>query len=384
MGPNYKVYILNSNLERITIVKNLVEIDKQGNILRYAKQLSNFGFCRFRLGKNDPLFKQFGNIVRPWKYGVQIVRGTTVVWQGLIVNNPHRKRNYVDVEAKGYLIRYNRIQVKHDLETKPGDGLDNYRTFATGTMAAAVSATFAEAATAAGPSDILAGFTLGTVENPDFPSYFTKADNTPLTGGWTFSTDMKLQFDYRSVFSVWQAFGVYSNCDYEVTNALQFNFKKRIGTKQPGLKFFYGRQGNVLDYDAPLKGERTTNDLMGIASDINGNVLHINQRDETSIGDYGLLQDVQAFLDVKEPNALRVRLREEIRFISTPDSSINFILSEKAYPLGQWDVGDTGTFAINDGIVQVNEERRITAYVVAVHNTGKELITVETSRDRVT
>lgn len=383
--PGYQVYILNAARERIARIQNLVVLDEQGNVLKYAKQLSNFGFCRFRIGRNDPIWTQYGNIAVPWQFGVQVVRGQTVVWQGLIVNNPHRKRNYIDVEAKGYLIRTDRIQIKHDLEEKPGDGKDNYRTFDSGTMSAALTATFQEALAAAGPADVLAGFTIGTLENPTFPGYFTKADDTPLSGPWTFSDDISLQFDYKSVYYAWQAFGVYSNCDFEITDALVFNYLKRIGQEQPNLVFQYGRYGNILDYDSPLKGERTVNDLMGIAADLQGNVLHINQRDEASIGKYGLLQDVQAFLDVKEKNALRVRIQEELRFISTPDSVLNITLNEKAYPLGQWDLGDTATFRIRDKdkIVNIDEVRRITAYSVAVHNTGKELITVETNRDKI-
>lgn len=381
-GPDYKIYILNHARERVALVKNLVKIDERGNILKYAKQLSNFGFCRFRVGKDDPMWEQYGNIAKPWQFGVQVVRDRLVVWEGIIVNNPHRKRNYIDIEAKGYLIRYKKIQIKHDPEEKPGDGKDNYRTFKTGQMNTAVSALFTEAAAAAGPADILAGYTLGQIDNPDFPGYFTKADKTALTGSWVFSDDITVQFDYKSVFYAWQTFGVYSNADMEVTDQLVFNYKTRIGNPNSGLVFRYGRNGNVLDYDAPLQGERTVNDLMGIAADLEGNVLHINQRDEASVSEYGLLQDVEAYLDVKETNVLKVRLNEELRFVSTPDSVINFVLNENAYPIGQWGVGDTATFQVDDGIVQVDEVRRMTAYAVEVHNTGKELITVETNIDK--
>lgn len=357
-------------------------MDRRGNILKYGKRISGWGFCRFRVGKNDPVFVQHGDIVIPMKYGVQITRGGVIVWQGMMVDNGHRTKNYVDIEAFGYLYRLSKLRVKRDAELLPGDGKDNYRVFSTGTMASAVQDVFNEAKTRVGPEDILSSIDIGSIDNPDFPDNFTKADNTPLVGGWEFSSDITLQFDYMSVFYVLNQMGLYSGADMEITDDLQFNFKTRIGNRQPGLVFSYGRYGNCIDYDAPRLGKRTVNDLMGIASDNEGNVLHINERDEASIGEFGLLEDTQGFLDVKGSNALRVRLTEQLRFISTPYSVVNMTLSEKAYPLGQWGLGDTGTYVIDDGIVQVNQERRITGYSVTVHNTGKEIIIQETNPDR--
>lgn len=384
MSPDYKVYILNANRERIARLKNLVVFDTEGNILKYAKQLSNYGYCKFRIGRNDPVLAQHGNILQPYKYGVEVTRGGITVWIGMIVNNPHRKRNYIDVMAYGYLFRWKKLQVNHDPELKPGDGLDNYRTFKSGTMAAAITATFNEGKTKAGGSDILASFTLGEITNPQFPDGFTKDDGSTLAGDWTFSDDMTLQFDYKSILYVWQTFGMYANCDMEITDDLKLNFKPYIGTRQNNIVFRYGRNGNILDYDVPLRGERTTNDLMGIAADLEGNVLHISQRDEASVADLGLLQDAEGFLDVKERNALKIRLSEEMRFRSTPDSSINVLLNERAHPVGKWGLGDTVTVKIGDpaNIVVVDEARRITAYSIAVRNTGKEFVTVETNPER--
>ncbi len=382
MPPTYEVYILNSARERVKQVKALIQIDRRGNVLKYGKQLSGPGFCRLRIARQDPLWGEFGDIADSWRYGVQIVRDKRTVWQGIIINNPHRTRNYIDVEGRGYMYRWRKIRIKHDPESKPGDGLDNYRTFKSGTMAAAITAVFNESKTVAGSGDILAGFQIGTIENPNFPGYFLTPDNKPLTGPWTFSEDLPLQFNYTDVLTVYQSFGIYSNCDFEVRDNLTFNFRKRIGNKQPGLVFKFGERGNILDYDAPRSGERQVNDMMGIAADIEGNVLHIPQIDQPSIDEYGRLQGSQGFLDVKEPNPLRVRLAEELRFVSRPDTAINIVLSEKAYPLGKWDIGDTATILIEDNPININEERRITGYSVQVHNTMREVTTVETNRDR--
>lgn len=380
--PDYKVYVLNASRQRITQLKNLVVFDDEGNILKYAKQLSGYGYCKFRIGKNDPVFTQHGNILSPYKYGVQVVRGKTIVWQGLIVNNPHRRRNYIDVQAFGYLFRWKKLQINHDAEVKPGDGLDNYRTFRTGTMAAAVTALFNEGKAKAGGADIAASFTIGTIENPLFPHNFTKENGSPLTGDWVFSDDITLQFDYKSILYAWQSFGIYANCDMEITDNLQFNFKSYIGNRNSNIVFKYGQHGNILDYDVPLRGERTTNDLIGIAADIEGNVLHLPQRDEASIAELGLLQDAEGFLDAKDRNSLQVRLSEEMRFRGRPDSAINIVLNEKAYPVGIWGLGDTISVDVRDGIIDVQEARRVTAYSIAVHNTGKELVTVETNPER--
>lgn len=379
---DYKVEILDSTRQPITQLKNLIRIDRQGNVLKYAKRLSDTGWAKFRLHIKDPIFSDHGNIVEPLSYGVRITRNNLNVWEGIITQNPHRRQDYIDVVAKGYLFRTKKVHVNRDAEENPGDGKDNYRTFKSGTMADAVTATFNEMKAKVGPSDIVKSFTLGTVENPDFPESFTRLSGAPLVGGWTFSDELAVQVDYKSTFYLWSLFGMYANCDFEVTNDLVFNFKKMIGTRRPELVFEWSKYGAVMDFDAPLDGENLVNDLMGIASDPRGVVLHVERRDDESVKRYQLSQDVMAFLDAKDKNTMRTRLIEHLRFSAYPDSVVNFVMNEKAYPLGQYDLGDTAMFKIKRGIIDVNQERRITGLNVAVHNTGTETIVLETNKPR--
>lgn len=376
----YVVEILDSSRNPIAQIKNLVPINQRGTVLRFRKVLSNWGSCLFRVQSRDPVLSS--NILEPWKYGVRIKRNNAVIFQGIIINNPRRNSEFIEVEARTYLYRLDKLFVKRDAATAAEPYKDNYRTFDSGTMKAAVEAVLSEGKAAVNTGDVLKSFTNGTIENPDFPNYFTKGDGSALTGGWTFSSDMTLQFDYKSILYVLKAFGIYANADFEVTNDLVFNFKKYIGVKQPELVFEYSNYGSIVDYDVPLNGERMTNDLLGIAVDVENKILHFNKRDEASVKNYLLMQDVAAFLDVKDKNALRARIIEELPFVAQPDSTINAVLNEKAYPLGQYDVGDTITLKIKDGIIDVNQQRRVVGISVEVHHTGTELITLQTNLPR--
>jgi hypothetical protein len=253
-------------------------------------------------------------------------------------------------------------------------------------MASAVQTIFNNAVTDLGTAHPLSAAAVGTIENPDYPNNFTDASSPPkpLTGAWNFSTDVSLQFDYHSALYVLKAFGIYTQADFELTTDLVFNFKKLIGQRITGMTFNYKPVGqNIVDYNIPRLGQRQVNDLVGIAADDEGKVLHdfTSGRDETSIATYGLLQEAKAYSDVKSKNPLAARLKEESRLVSEPEESpINIILDEKAYPLGQFGLGDLMWVDIQDHIISYRKERRIVGFTVNLHNTGREMITVQTNR----
>lgn len=383
------VEILDRNLNKIAESKALYPINAQGMVLRYSKELSDFGMCLFRLRPQDPIFTQYGDILVPHKYHIRIKRGSSYVWQGAIVDNPHRTHNYIEVKAAEYEFYLSRVLVKRTSAVSYGGiapsqdiGL-HYRIFSSGTMAQAVTDVVNEAKIAFGSSHILNGITLGTIENPNYPNNFVTAGGTALTGAWGFSSDVVLQFDYQSVLYVLKAFGVYANADFRLNANLEFEFEKFLGNKNPGVTFVYGTHGNMVDYDIPRLGSRTTNDLVGIATDPSGLILHAEKTDSTSLSDYGLLQDSATFADVKDNNALSARLAEQLRLVSRPESSPhNFLLNENAYPLGQYDIGDLITAKVKDGAIDYKEVRRIAGITVNLHNTGREMITVQTNAPR--
>lgn len=379
------VEILNNSQQKVAEIRNLYPINREGMVLRYSRELSDYGMCKFRISTKDPIFDQYGDILVPHQYHVRVKRGREVVWQGAIVDNTERNKNFVEVEAAEYLFYLDKILIRRDAD-KPATDEDesNFKIFNSGTMAANVTTLFNNAVADLGASHPLAAATIGQVDNPEFPNNFLKVDGTPLTGNWTFSTDMTLQFDYHTALYVIKAFGIYSGADFELTKDLEFNFRKLIGQRVSGITFKYGQIGtNIVDYNIPRYGKRMVNHLIGIAADDEGKVLHDNTagRDSVSINTYGLLQDAIAFSDVKHRNALAIRLKEEARLISNPEESpINIVLNETAYPLGQYGLGDIVWVDIQDNVISYKKERRIIGITVNLHETGREMVTIQTNR----
>lgn len=383
------VEILNSSLAKVAEVRNLYPLNDAGMVLRYSRELSDYGFARFRISTKDPMFTSLGDIVVPHKYHVRIKRPGTAVWQGAIVDNPERNRRYVEVKAAEYEFYLDKVLIKRTSkvgfgEVAPGTDIGlHYRIFSTGTMATAVNTLITEAQAALGSAHVLNSLTAGTIENPDFPANFRTAAGAALTGAWSFSDDVVLQFDYQSVLYAIKAFGIYANADFEITPGLVFDFKKFLGNKLPGISFEYGNRGNITDYNAPRFGSRMVNDMFGIATTPEGVVLHAEKTDDVSKLTYGLMQGAKAFGDVKDQNALTARLAEEVFLIKTPeDSPLNLVLNEKAYPYGQYGLGDLVSVKIKDGAINYTAVKRIVGITVNLHNTGRDVITVQTNNPR--
>lgn len=379
-----RIEILDSDLNLVTWVKSPYAIDSSGAILMYSKELSDAGTCTFRVSSYDSVFTDIGDIFKPHQYHVRINRNGTTVWQGAIIDNPKRTKDFVEVTAAEYTWYLNKILISRSSNnpaTNQADGV--YRIFSSGTMAAAVTAIMNETiARWANTNHALKSISLGTVENPDYPPNMTNANGDALTGGWQFGDGAampQLQFDFHSVMYVMKSFGAYSYADFNIDQNLQFNFKKFLGTNNRyNVNFVYGKHGNAVDFNVTRLGERQVNDLWGIAVDINGKVLHVEQTDETSKKTNGILEQVAAYSDIKDQGTLNARIQAEMPLISTPDASADtFVLSEKAYPLGVYDVGDIITAKVNHIAIQYNEVKRIVGISVKLHNTGRELTSVQ-------
>lgn len=382
LPKNYKVELLDSSLTPITQVKALVPLNKEGYFLEYSNRLSDYGKAKFRVSVQDPLFDAHGDIIQPYANHVRITRDNAIVWQGVIVNNSRRTSQYIEVEAYEYLFLLTKVGLRHDT-----NGDTNYRTFNSGTMATAIQTVLTEAKADAG--NILANIEIGTIENPTFPQGFVDVNNTSLAGQqWTFSNNFVVKYDYRDVLYVLQSFGLYAVSDFELaynstTNKLTFNFKKFLGTRKEDVMFDYNAQiGSIEDFDVPRLGERMANQIVGVAADNQFTILKVDYTDDASIKTYGKLWGVAAYADVKSKNLLIARLREEGSQISTPDSEMNIVLNERAYPLGVYRVGDIITVQIKHHIIDVKQARRVVGIDVKVHNTGKERIRVYTNKPR--
>jgi hypothetical protein len=380
------VEILDSSLNVICEVRSLVPLNKNGMVLRYSKEMDNFGFCYFRISTHDPLFTTYGDIVTPHQYHVRIKRDQKTIWSGAIVDNTQRNKSFVEIKGAEYEFYLNHVLIKRTSKVGYGEvaptadiGL-HYRIFSSGTMASAVSSIISETKTKLGSNHLMGNLAAGTITNPNFPLNYADSLGKPLTGGWTFSSDVVLQFDYQTVLYAMRAFGIYASADFRLNADSTFDFEPFIGNKQNNLVFVYGSRGNIADYNAPRLGSNMINDYYGIATDPNGTVLHAEQTDEPSKQKYGLMEGAVAFSDVKDQNALNSRLAEDLYLVKDPaDSPLNLIMNEKAYPLGQYDIGDIIHVKIIDGAINYDAPKRIIGISVSLHNTGREMITVQTN-----
>lgn len=380
------VQILDSNLNLVTPVKAFIPLDKSGVILRYSKELSDYGTCTFRISNYDSAFTTFGDITLPHSYHVRVLRDGTTVWQGAIIENTKRTKEYTEVVAAEYLWYLDKILIKRSSNNPTtGKADDIYRIFSSGTMATAVTAIINETITRwHGTNHALASMTLGTVENPNYPPNMTDGTGKKLSGAWSFGNGTaapQLTFDFHSVLYVLKSFGAYTFADFNIDNTLKFNFKKFLGNDHHyDVNFVWGEQGNAVDFNITRLGQRMVNQLWGIAVDSSGNILHVEQHDSPSIKTNGYLEQVAAYADIKDKATLNARVQAELPLISTPDSSADsIILSEKAYPLGLYDVGDIVTMKVNHTAFDYNKVRRIVGITVDLHNTGRELTTVQTN-----
>lgn len=377
------VEILNKSLTKVAEIKNLVPLDKSGIILRYSKELSDYGKCLFRVSSNDPILNLLGDILQPHVYNVRIKRGTATVWQGAIVNNPQRTKDFIEVEAYEYLYYLDKILIHRDAEVTTGDGKDNFRTFNSGTLASTISSLITDAKSDFGSNHPLASLTTGTVDSPNFPPGFVDSAGTAVTGTFTFSSTVTIQFDYHTVYYVLKQFGIYTTCDFQIDSSLTFNWRTFLGNKHNDMVFHYDQnsKGNIVDYNLPRLGRRMVNDLWAVAATTDGKILHVEQTDSTSMNTYGRLQDATAYTDIKDLGFLKTRANQALQFTKTPDDSpMNILVDENAYPLGQYDIGDIVTIRVKDNIINIQLPRRIVGITVNLHNTGRELTIIQTNR----
>lgn len=379
-APTY-VKILDQSLSVICQVNNLYPLNQQGTIIRYSDELSDWGFCEFRISTKDPLLSQYGDVTIPLQYNVWVYEGKNVVWKGIIVDNPERNKNYIAIKAAQYEFLLDKILINRDKD-KPSTDEDesNFRVFTSGTLKTTVTTLINEALARWGTNHPLSGLTIGTIENPNYPEGLTNENNRPLTGGWTWTDYFNVQFDYHSLYYVLKQFGIYASCDFEITENLEFNFKKFLGNKNTGVTFVYGTQGNVVDYNFPRLGERMSNVSWGICSDDEGKVYHYQLVDSASQQQYGLLEDAWAYSDVKSSNLLKTRVKEQQQFTKTPEvTPVSVIVDEKSYNPVQYGIGDIVTIKVKDHIIDYNAPRRIVGITVNIHDTGRKLVTIQTN-----
>lgn len=389
MSVDYQIEILDTSLNKIAEVLNPYPLDKSGMILKYSKELSDFGQCTFRVSAYDDMLTQYGDIIKPHQYHIRIRRNGAIVWQGAIINNSKRSKEFIEIVAAEYLFYLGKMLINRS-SVNPTTGKSDhvYRIFKTGSMATAVTALINETIANYGSNHPLNGMTIGTIENPNFPPNMTDNTGGKLLGAWAFSTNLQLSYDFHTVLYVLKSFGYYSYADFYLDNSLVFNFKKFVGNdRHYDVSFIFNQQNeqsnsNIIDYNLPRFGQRMVNKLTGIATNTQGVILHKDQSDQTSISTYGLLEGVAAYIDVKDQGILNARTQAELPLVATPDeTNAIFILNETAaYPLGLWNIGDIITCSVKNKAVDFSDTRRVVGVTVQVHNTGRETTTVQTNK----
>jgi hypothetical protein len=238
-------------------------------------------------------------------------------------------------------------------------------------MAEAVTAVFNEGK--AITNSPIANFTLGTVENPNYPW-----NTTP----WTFTDVYLMSFYYNNLFSVISSFADVTNADFEITPNLVFNFKARIGDDRNDVTLRFGRGGNVDDYDSPLDGRNYANEMLILSRNETGAaVIKSEQSDPTQFPTYGRLWSTFSLDEEIAQDVLNSKAKNIFRATSELDNQISLNLNNKALPLGTYKLGDRVTVQIDDGPVQFNHVRRVVGWTCTVTNTMVEHATIITNNN---
>lgn len=386
-----QLQILDSSLTPITYIQDPMPLSGS-SLFTYSVELSDFGQCKFRVSSYDTMFATYGDILQPHQNHIRIIRDDTIVWSGAVIENSKRTAEFVEVVGATYEWYLNKVLVnRSSLDPATGTADNIYRIFNTvngaTTMARAVTDIMNETVTnfkgVAGVHP-LASLTLGTIQNPNYPPNTTNAQTpvTALTGPFEFGDGIvapAMTFDFHSILYILKSFANFTYADFQITPSLQFNFLSFLGNNNnQKVNFTWGEHGNAVDFNWPRLGQQMANDLIGIATDVNGNVLHAEQTDQTSISTSGLIQLVAAYADIKDQATLNARVQAELPLISSPEfSPITFTLDEKAYPLGQWGLGDILPVAVDHHSLTASATKRVVGYSVNLGTAGREMITVQ-------
>lgn len=358
----YKIEILDKSNNLLARVERLVSLDRAKNVIKFNDNLSGFGSCRFRVQTKDPIASR--DLFEPYQNYIRIRKDNALVWVGVVVNNPIRRHEFIEVEGRTFAWLFTKVQVAHTATTP------NWREVVTGTMAENLTTLFNEGKDR-GHSPI-GNFTLGTIQNPKFP-WDTATD-------WTFSAAVSVRYEYASLFQVVNSFAGMANADWFVTKDRVFNFVTQAGRNRDDVSFRFGRGGNISDYNSPLDGTGMANDLWVASLEKAGSqIISRNFNDSSLFGRYGRLFGSSLFPDHLDINILSERGKRILELNKRPNTEISIILNEKALPFGTYDLGDYVNISIKDGPINVFEERRVVGWNVKIDETGIERVQLITN-----
>ena len=354
----YKPYSCDSSGNKLAYIKNFYSLTKEGKVLEYSDFLSSYGELRFRIQTKDPVASQ--GVLNPYQNHIKLYRDNALVWAGVVISLPERNHTYIEVVAKTYAYLFTKVQVAHTSTTP------DYREFKTGTMATAITTLFNEGK--AVTSSPIVGYTLGTVDNPNYPW---------STTAWTFTDAFSMRFEYANLFSVINSFADITNADWTVSMDKVFTFRTLIGRDRPDISFRYGKGGNVENYNSPLDGEKYVNDFIVASLDKSGaKIIKWNGTDTSTYATHGRLFGAALINENLDQNFLNEKGKAIFGLNKRLDSEVSVMLNSKALPMGVYDLGDTVKINISDGPIEVNQSCRIVGWRVSIDDVADEKITL--------
>lgn len=190
--------------------------------------------------------------------------------------------------------------------------------------------------------------TIGTIENPTAPA------------------TSNLMANFRTAISTIEELYYMANEGtdvplFEITPAKVFNFWKNKNTDKSDVVFILG--GNMLQIDWAEYASDIANHAIGLGAGFWDNQTSQEHSDSTSKAAYGAMYDIVARKDISESADLLSVLKDHIKRYKDPTKMYSF--SAKVDLFDGWAIGDNVRVIAKNGLLDIDEYRRVVAVGVA-------------------
>lgn len=156
---------------------------------------------------------------------------------------------------------------------------------------------------------------------------------------------------------------------FEITPSRVFNFWKNKNTDKSDVVFILG--SNMLQIDWAEIASDIANHVFGVGSGFWENQTGTEYSDATSKSDYGAMYDVSVRKDINNTTELLSTLKDFIKRYKNPTKLYTF--SVKTDLFDGWNIGDNVRVIAKNGLLDIDEFRR----VVAVGVSDREKVEVQ-------
>ena len=318
---------------------------------------SGAGQLVFVLPLNSPLASS--SIIGKHSNIIEVYDGTTLIWAG-IVTDYKGTEDTVTVVCDSFLYLLEYLYAKKS--SSEGNRKDYYNSNSardnnTWTAVAMNTIMTTILNGARGETSSLLGsskcnITLGTVQNPTSPATST------------------IQCNFRTVMAVIEEFYFMANEGtdvpmFEITPARVFNFWKNKNDDKSEAVFILG--GNMLQIDWAEYASDISNHAIGLGAGFWENMTSQEEIDSASKVAYGAMFDLVARKDITEDADLLSVLKDHIKKYKDPTKMYSF--SAKVDLFDGWNIGDNVRVIAKNGLLDIDEYRRVVAVGVADRET---------------